>query len=108
MVEIVDLQIKYKLTPSMAKALLLLLTNKIVTHAMLEVEHDVATDGKVLIHRTRRRLAHTAIKIKSQRDVGYWLDAESKEILRRDIESAGNELPSDHGGNSEEAPSLAA
>jgi len=108
MVEIVDLQIKYKLTPSMAKALLLLMTNKIVTHIMLEAEHNVATDGKVLIHRTRRRLAHTGVKIKSQRDVGYWLDQESREILRRELEESQLDLPLGRGGSSDESPLVAA
>jgi hypothetical protein len=109
MVEVVDLQIKYKLTPSMAQALYLMLTNKIVTPAMLEVDKPITTDSKVLAHRIRRRLAGTPIIIHSQRQVGYWLDQASRETILRDLEDAQLCLPLGHGGNGEESPpSLAA
>jgi len=104
MVEVVDLQIKYKLTPSMAQALHLLLTNKIVTPNMVEVDRTITTDSKVLVHRIRRRLAGTPIIIHSQRSVGYWLDNASREVILRDLEDAQLTLPFDHGGNSEQSP----
>ena len=101
MVEVVDLQIKYKLTLSMAKALYLLLTNKIVTPKMLEVDAPITTDGKVLMHRIRRRMADTPINIHSQRSVGYWIDQASREALLRDLEDKQLSLPFDHDGKGE-------
>lgn len=95
MIEAVDLQMRYKLTPSMAKALLLLLKNKIVTPAMVEIDQPITTDGKVLMHRIRRRLAGTPINIHSQRSVGYWLDQASREVIIRDIEGEQINLPLD-------------
>lgn len=85
MIEVVDLQMKYKLTPSMARALLLLLKNKIVTPFMVEVDQPITTDGKVLMHRIRRRLIGTPIAIHSQRSVGYWLDTNSREHIYKDL-----------------------
>lgn len=104
MVEVVDLQIKYKLTPSMAQALFLMLTNKIVTPAMVEVDKPITTDSKVLVHRIRRRLAGTPITIHSQRSVGYWLDQASRETILRDLDDAQLRLPLDHGGDGEASP----
>ena len=101
MIEAVDLQMRYKLTPSMAKALLLLLKNKIVTPAMVEIDAPITTDGKVLMHRIRRRLAGTPINIHSQRSVGYWLDQASREAILKDIEGEQISLPLDHGGKGE-------
>jgi hypothetical protein len=104
MVDVIDLQIKYKLTPSMAQALHLLLTNKILTPNMVEVDKPITTDSKVLVHRIRRRLSGTPIIIHSQRSVGYWLDNASREIILRDLEDAQLSLPLDHGGNGEKSP----
>lgn len=101
-IEAVDLQIRYKLTHSMAKALLLLLTQKIVTPVMIEIDQPITTDSKVLMHRIRRRLAGTEIEIQSQRSVGYWLDQKSREIIQRDLSDDQMSLPLGHGGNREE------
>jgi len=101
MVEIIDLQIKYKLTPCMAKALYLLLTHKVVTPAMLEVDAPITTDAKVLMHRIRRRLTDTGIDIKSQRSAGYWLTNASREIIMRDVDDGQMSLPFDHEGKGE-------
>lgn len=108
MIDAVDLMMKYKLTPSMAKALLLLLNNKIVTPAMVELNEPITTDGKVLMHRIRRRLTGTGIEIRSQRSVGYWLDQASKEKIMADLDDGQMSLPLDHGDKSEGSPSLAA
>jgi hypothetical protein len=108
MIQAVDLQMRYKLTPSMAKALLLLLKNKIVTPNMIEIDQPITTDGKVLMHRIRRRLAGTPINIHSQRSVGYWLDQASREVILKDIEGEQISLPLGHGGEGESPTSLAA
>lgn len=101
MVEVIDLQIKYKLTPCMAQTLWLLLTNKVVTPRMLELDAltvlgnktPITTDAKVLMHRVRRRLANTTIEIKSQRSAGYWLDNASREMILRDVGDDQMSLP---------------
>lgn len=119
MVDTVDLMLKYKLTPAMASGLLLLLTSKMVTHRMLEVDaapavdgkgnqSPITTDGKVLIHRIRRRLAGTPVVIHAQRCVGYWLDQESKDFILQDLAKGQMSLPFDREGESENSPPLAA
>ena len=104
----VDLMLKYKLTPSMAQVMVLLMENRIVTPTMVEVDQPITTDGKVLMHRLRRRLTGTQIEVKSQRSVGYWLDQTSREIVKRDLADDQLNLPSDHGAKNEAAPSLVA
>lgn len=118
----IDLMMKFKLTPAMGRGLLMLLENKIVTYAMLEnAEKAVTTDGKVLMHRIRRRMAGTGIVINAQRSVGYWMNQASKdrilELMRTDEPFAfpadrnSDEqlsLPLDHGGNGDEPEAVAA
>lgn len=108
MINHVDLMLKYKLTPSMAQVMVLLMENRIVTPMMVEVDQPITTDGKVLMHRLRRRLAGTQIEVKSQRSVGYWLDQTAREIVKRDLADDQLGLPLDHGAKSESPPSLAA
>lgn len=67
-------QMRYDLPPSLAKILLLLVQNKVVTAGMIETEHRLTKDAKVALHRLRRRLEEADIEIKSRRDVGYWLE----------------------------------
>lgn len=120
----IDLMMKFKLTPAMGRGLLMLLENKIVTYAMLEnAEKAVTTDGKVLMHRIRRRMAGTGIVINAQRSVGYWMNQASKdrilELMRTDEpfvfpadRNANSDeqlsLPLDHGGNGDEPEAVAA
>lgn len=105
MVEVVDLQMKYKLTQCMARALLLLLTNKVVTVKMLESptaeESAITTDSKVLVHRIRRRMVDKPINIQSQRSVGYWLDQTSRDFILQDLQDDQFSLPFDHEGKGE-------
>lgn len=110
MIDTVDLMIKYTLTPAMARVLQLLLQHKMVTHKMVEIDRPVdvdgkqqkpiATDGKVLMHRLRRRLAGTDIVVHVQRSVGYWLDPASREKIMREL-SEPKSLPQSHGGEAE-------
>lgn len=107
MIEPVDLMIKYKLSPALAQALVLLLTNKIVTSAMVEVNQPITTDGKVLMHRLRRRLAGK-FEIRSQRSVGYWLDQDTKDAVMADVANEPKESPLGYdGGEAETVPSAA-
>lgn len=118
MVEIVDLQMRYKLTHCMAQALYLLLSNKVVTPKMLEFDiissigakTPLTTDSKVLMHRIRRRLQETGIDIQSQRGLGYWLEQVSRERVLRDIGEEQMSLPFDapHTVSNDESGSLAA
>lgn len=105
MVEVVDLQIKYKLTSCMAKAIYLLLTNKVVTAKMLEADTStttaITTDSKVLMHRIRRRMSETGIKIESQRSVGYWIEQATRDRILRDIGDNQISLPFDLEGKGE-------
>lgn len=78
MTDITDLQMQYNLSPALAKLLLLLLGNKVVTVRMVEKEHKLATDARIAVHRLRRRLDGTGIVVQSRRDVGYWLDATTR------------------------------
>lgn len=96
------LQIHYDLSPSLAKILLLLVKNKVVTARMIEVEHRLTKDAKVALHRLRRRLEGVDIEIKSRRDVGYWLDDEARRnihIVMKRAQMEEPELPLGDGGN---------
>lgn len=118
MVEVVDLQMRYKLTRCMAQALYLLLSNKVVTPKMLEVDvlssigakTPLTTDSKVLMHRVRRRLTGTNIDIKSQRNLGYWLDNASRDRIMSDVGDEQMSLPFDAplAASDSESESLAA
>lgn len=90
MIELADLQVKHRLSASMAKIVLLILENRRVTANMIENDHKIVVDAKVIIHRIRRRLEGSGIVIQSRRDVGYWMDNESKVKL---YESLGLEAP---------------
>jgi hypothetical protein len=104
-IDIADLQIKYNLSPSLAKLLLLLLNHKIVTIRMIEVENNLSTDARVAIHRLRRRLGIDGIVIQSRRDVGYWLDVATRTAITNmmDGEMMDNEPPLERGGDSDSA-----
>lgn len=118
MVDVVDLQMRYKLTHCMAQALYLLLSNKVVTAKMLEIDvissigakTPLTTDSKVLMHRIRRRLTDTNIDIKSQRNLGYWLDNTSRERILREVGEEQMSLPFDapQAASDSESESLAA
>ena len=89
---ILDLQLTYRLSPTLAKLLLLLLTNKFVTARMVESEHRLSTDAKIAIHRLRRRLDGLSVEIQSQRSLGYWLDEPTKEIIKKSA-ATGDHAP---------------
>lgn len=93
------LQMRYDLPSSLARILVLLAENKVVTTHMIEHEHKITKDAKVAIHRLRRRMEGTpGIEIKSRRDVGYWMDAEVRETIRQAMVPDQMSLPFDGEG----------
>jgi hypothetical protein len=72
---------EFRLSKSLAQILLLLMENKVVTARMIEQDHKISRDGKVAIHRLRRYLEGTEVKISSQREVGYWLEPDVKTFV---------------------------
>lgn len=95
MTELMMLQMKYDLPPSLAKILLMLAQNQVVTARMIEIEHRLTKDAKVAMHRLRRRLEGSPVEIKSRRDVGYWLEADARAVIRESMK------PTDINGNFE-------
>lgn len=78
---ITDLQVEFRLPKTLASILLLLMERKVVTSRMIEQDFGYSRDGKVAIHRLRRYLEGTDIKITSQREVGYWLEPDVKSFI---------------------------
>jgi DNA-binding response OmpR family regulator len=66
----------------------MLLVEKTVTVSMIEGKHNLTEDAAVAVHRLRRRLLGSNIEIKSQRGLGYWMDAESKKLVWTKLEAA--------------------
>lgn len=97
-----DLQMEYDLSPSLAKLMLLLIENKVVTANMIEHDFKIATDAKIAIHRLRRRLIPSGIEILSRRDVGYWLPISVKEAIEKRVFKQMT-LPLDHSGKPEDS-----
>lgn len=85
MTELMALQMKYDLPPSLAKILLMLAQNQVVTARMIEIDTRLTKDAKVAMHRLRRRLEGSPVEIRSRRDVGYWLESDSRAVV---LESA--------------------
>lgn len=98
MTELMALQLHYDLPPSLAKILLLLVANQVVTARMIELDHKLTKDAKVAIHRLRRRLEASPVEVKSRRDVGYWIEPESREIVRKAMVPLQLDLPLGDGG----------
>lgn len=96
--ELMALQMRYDLPPSLAKILLLLVENQVVTARMVELDHKLTKDAKVAVHRLRRRLEDTAVEIKSRRDVGYWIEAASRDIVRKAMQPEPMDLPAGDAG----------
>lgn len=90
MIEVADLIMKFRLTPAMAKIVLLLLENNRVTAQKIENELKIVTDARVAVHRIRRRFEGTGITVQSRREVGYWLTDESKAEI---IAAIGKQAP---------------
>ena len=100
MVELEDLQVKLRLSRSMAKIVKLMLDDGRISTAAIENEHKIVLDAKVMMHKIRRRLEGTGITIHSRRDVGYWMDEASKAALLKALDV---EAPAGQAGESEGA-----
>jgi DNA-binding response OmpR family regulator len=81
MVDQRHLQMQYKLSPVLAKIMLLLLKHEAVTVEMIETDEDITNDGAVAVHRLRRRLAGTGVEIENVRGLGYFIPAEMKKVV---------------------------
>lgn len=103
MKEMQALQMRFDLPPSLARIVMLLVENEVVTPRMIEVDHKITKDAKVAMHRLRRRL-DTVAEIKSRRDVGYWLEPEARFVLRDGMKPMQLELPFDGGAMDEALP----
>ncbi len=98
--ELMSLQMRYDLPLTLAKILVLLARNQVVTVQMIEQEHRITKDAKVAIHRLRRRLDGAGVEIKSRRDFGYWLEKADRERVFEAAKTDQLELPLSAGGNS--------
>lgn len=77
--------IAFRLSPSLAKLMGLLLALPKVTTEMVEHRLEIVTDAKVAIHRLRAKLKKHGITIESQYGVGYWISPEHKELARKNV-----------------------
>lgn len=82
MTDLLALQHKYKLSPLLAKLLILLANNPIVTSEMISADNDTAAiANRVAMLRLRKRLDMQCIYIRSQRYLGYWLDERTRRMV---------------------------
>lgn len=102
--ELATLQMRYDLTPLLARILRLLAENTAVTTAMIEVEHALTKDMPIAIHRLRRRLTSAGISVHFRRGVGYWIDAEDRQRVLTAMQPDQLRLPLGDGGIGGELP----
>lgn len=79
MADTLNLQKHYRLPPKLAEVLLLLAQNDVVTTKM--IEDEVTPDARSTMHRLRKRLTPTGIKLESLYATGYWLSAEDRRAV---------------------------
>lgn len=75
------LQKKFGLSATHAKILLLLVEKPEVTSGDIELDYGLTSCARVAICRMRQRLSDAGVNIKSQRDVGYWLEPDDRSKL---------------------------
>lgn len=98
--EFTTLQMRYDLTPLLARILHLLAENTAVSSAMIETEHRLTKDAPVAMHRLRRRLEQGGINVQFRRGVGYWLDPEDRKKVAAAMVPDQMSLPLGDGGKS--------
>lgn len=83
MTDLLVLQRRYNLSPLLAKLLLLLAHNPIVTAEMISADNDAAPiANRVSMVRLRKRLIPLGIYVQSQRHLGYWINEDIRvEVL---------------------------
>lgn len=97
------LQLRYALSPALARILELLALNQAVTAQMIcEGQENVRT-AKIAVHRLRSRLEKYNITVQSRRGLGYWLSHEDRERVLEDMKPDQLELPLVGGGDSRKA-----
>lgn len=84
------ISITFKLSASLSNALGLLMARIVVPGEMLSQSLGIATDSKVLINRLRNEMKDYGVKIEGRRNVGYWLDEDTKAKVRGMIHSQMN------------------
>lgn len=62
----------------LAKLLLLLAHNRVVTAAMIAEDLDILSGERVAMTRLRQRLAKLSIEVRSGYQRGYWLDERTR------------------------------
>jgi protoheme ferro-lyase len=55
---------------------------------MIQQRLEIATDSKVAIHRLRQHMKPYGVAIQSKRCLGYWLEPETKQLIRDQITPA--------------------
>jgi hypothetical protein len=75
----------YRLPPVSTNLFGLLLSMATVTPEMIQQRLEIATESKVAMHRLRRQLEPFGIIVQSKRNVGYWLDDETKKRVQETI-----------------------
>ena len=78
-----NLAVTFKLTPVLNNLMGLLLSLPNVTPEIIRQRLEIAPDAKVAIHRLRKHLSPFGIEIKSRRNLGYWLEDETKLRVRQ-------------------------
>lgn len=99
MVDVTDMQVKFRLSRSMAKVVKMMFDDGRITASAIENDHRIVTDAKVLIHKIRRRLEAYGITVHSRPNVGYWMDDASKAAL---LKALDDEAPAGHAGDGED------
>ena len=87
-----NIQAAFKLSPALSNILGLLLALPAVTSDMIHPRLGLAADAKVAIHRLRLHLKEFTIEVKSRRNIGYWLDADTKARIKQAISDTADAL----------------
>jgi hypothetical protein len=77
-----NLAVTFRLTPVLNNLMGLLLTLPTVTPETIRQRLEIAADPKVAIHRLRKHIEPWGIKIRSRRNLGYWLEDEDKAKIK--------------------------
>ena len=77
------LAVTFKLTPVLNNLMGLLLALPNVTPEMIRQRLEIASDAKVGMHRLRKHLEPFGVAIVSRRNLGYWLEDETKLHVRK-------------------------
>lgn len=79
--------VAYRLTPVLNNIFGLLLSQELVMPEMIEHRLELTGDAKVAMYRLRQHMKPYGVEIHSTRKVGYWLDPETKDKVRRTLDA---------------------